>query len=109
MRSINASMDHYAILGVSRRASGTEIKQAFRKKAKEYHPDTSRRLDAVDQFKLLVKAYTVLKNKKTRDEYNYELMADYFQEHVVDPARKRFSGYGYSSDVSEDDWGLRVG
>ncbi len=92
MRPINTSMDYYAILGVPRRASGKEIKQAFRKEAKEYHPDTSRRTETEDMFKLLVKAYTILKNKKTREKYNHELMAEYFQEHVVNPARKRFSG-----------------
>ena len=101
--------DHYAMLGVPRLASDKEIKSAYRKKAKEYHPDTSNRCDAEEMFKLLNKAYTVLKDKKKRQAYNIELMGDFFQESVVDPARKRFSGFGYTSDVEDDDWGWRVG
>ena len=101
--------DHYELLGVSRTASDQELKLAYRRKAKEYHPDTSARFDADEMFKLLNHAYSVLKDKKKRAAYNTELMADIFQESVVDPAKKRFSGFGYSRAVAEDDWGWRVG
>ena len=101
--------DHYAVLGVPRTASGKEIKTAFRRKAKQYHPDTSTRLDADRMFKRLNKAYSVLRDKKRREAYNHELMADFFQKTVVDPARKRFSRFGYNRDVANDEWGWRVG
>ncbi|MCP3867342.1 MAG: DnaJ domain-containing protein [Gammaproteobacteria bacterium] len=101
--------DHYAFLGVSRRASAKEIKMAYHKKAREYHPDVSNRCDADEMFSQLNKAYSVLKDKKKRAEYNLELMADIFQEQVVDPAKQRCTRYGYSSAISDDDWGLRVG
>lgn len=104
-----AVKDHYAILGVDRTASDEEIKLAFHRKAKEYHPDTSTRSDAAEMFKTLNNAYSVLKDKKKREAYNHELMADIFQKQVVDPARERVSGFGYTSDVTEDDWGWRVG
>ncbi len=101
--------DHYAIIGVPRSASAAEIKAAFRRKAKEYHPDTSHRCDADEMFKLLNKAYSVLKDKRKREAYNLELMAEIFQQEVVDPARKRVPDVGYSDDVADDRWGWRVG
>ncbi len=101
--------DHYAVLGVPRTASNSDIRSAFRKKAKEYHPDTSDRCDADKLFKLLNRSYSVLKDRKKRDAYNVELMGDIFQQQVVDPARKRVFGFGYSADVAEDEWGWRVG
>lgn len=101
--------DYYAILGVSRTANPKEIKLAFHRKAREYHPDVSNRSDADEMFSVLNKAYSVLKDKKKRQAYNLELMAEIFQEQIVEPARTRFSGFGYSSAVSDDDWGWRVG
>ncbi len=104
-------IDHYAILGVPRSASAAEIKAAYRRKAKEYHPDTSHRCDADKMFKSLNKAYSVLKDKRKRAEYNLELMAEIFQQEVVDPARKSVPDtiYGYSDAVADDSWGWRVG
>ena len=55
-------------------------------------------------FSLLNKAYSVLRDKKKRTAYNHELMAEIFQAQVVDPAKSRFSRYGYSSDISDDEW-----
>ena len=101
--------DYYSVLGVSRTASLTEIKLAFHRKAREYHPDVSNRADADEIFSLLNKAYSVLRDKKKRTAYNHELMGDIFQKQVVDPAKSRFSRFGYSSDIADDDWGWRVG
>ena len=109
IRKPQKEQDYYSLLGVSRRASAKEIKLAFHRKAKEYHPDVSNKCDAHDMFSRLNKAYSVLKNKKSREAYNLELMSEIFQEQVVDPARERFSRYGYSRDITEDEWGLRVG
>ena len=66
-------------------------------------------LDADEMFKLLNKAYSVLKDRKKREAYNHELMAEIFQQQIVDPARQRFSRFGYTSDVAGDEWGWRVG
>ena len=101
--------DHYSVLGVPRTATDKEIKLAFRKKAKAYHPDTSKMWDAEDMFKSLNKAYSILKDPKKRAAYNVELMGEIFQQTIVDPAQKRASGFGYTSDVEDDEYGLRVG
>jgi len=106
---MQTSDDYYSVLGVPKSATDQEIKAAYRKKAKEYHPDVSIRLDASEMFRLLNEAYSVLKDKKKREAYNISLMADIFDKQVMKPAKKRFSGFGYTSEVAEDDWGWRVG
>jgi molecular chaperone DnaJ len=62
--------DYYEILGVSRTASADEVKKAFRKKAKECHPDTNKSPDAEAQFKELGEAYDVLSDQNKRQVYD---------------------------------------
>ncbi len=93
---------YYALLGVTARASQEEIRLAFRRKAREFHPDVCNRFDADEMFKLLNRAYSVLKNKKTRQKYNEQLMADMFQEQVVDPSRKNIRQFGNLTDFDDD-------
>lgn len=62
--------DYYEVLGVSKDASDTEIKSAFRKLAKKYHPDVSKEEDAAEKFKEAQEAYAVLSDKEKRKQYD---------------------------------------
>ncbi|CAA6804207.1 MAG: Cytochrome C biogenesis protein [uncultured Thiotrichaceae bacterium] len=62
--------DYYQILKLDREASQKEIKRAYRKLAREYHPDVSILSDAEEKFKEMGEAYEVLKNPKKREEYD---------------------------------------
>ena len=62
--------DYYEVLGVSKNASDAEIKSAFRKLAKKYHPDVSKEPDAAEKFKEAQEAYSVLSDKDKRSKYD---------------------------------------
>ena len=76
--------DYYEVLGVSKDASDAEIKSAFRKLAKQYHPDVSKEPDAEKKFKEIQEAYEVLGDENKRKQY------DQFGHAAFDQA----SGYG---------------
>jgi curved DNA-binding protein len=62
--------DYYQILGVSRDVSGDELKKAYRKLARKYHPDVSKEPDAEAKFKEVGEAYEVLKDPQKRAQYD---------------------------------------
>ena len=62
--------DYYEVLGVSRRADHGEIKRAFRRLARELHPDVSEAPDAQERFREVVEAYEVLSKSETRELYD---------------------------------------
>lgn len=62
--------DYYEVLGVSKGASDKEIKSAFRKLAKKYHPDVSKEDNAAEKFKEAQEAYAVLSDPEKRRQYD---------------------------------------
>ena len=62
--------DYYKIMGLSRDTSQDEIKRAYRKLARKYHPDVSKEKDAEAKFKELGEAYEVLKDPEKRAAYD---------------------------------------
>ena len=68
--------DYYDIIGVKRDASQDDIKRAYRKLARKYHPDVSKEADAEVRFKELGEAYEVLKDPEKRAAYD-QLGADW--------------------------------
>lgn len=68
--------DYYDIMGVKRDATQDDIKRAYRRLARKYHPDVSKEADAEAQFKDLGEAYAVLKDPEKRAAYD-QLGADW--------------------------------
>ena len=83
-----AKRDLYEVLGVSKDASDTDIKRAYRKLSKQYHPDINKEAGAEEKFKEIAEAYEILSDSQKRAAYDQYGHASY------DP-NSGFSGGGF--------------
>ncbi len=91
--------NYYDILGVSRRATPEEIKNAYRKLAKRYHPDSSGSREDKERFQEIQEAYAVLSNEKKRRTYDYygheAYRKSYYAQHADDTPEHGHSHGGH--------------
>ena len=93
--------DYYEVLGVDKNASDTEIKSAFRKKAKQFHPDLNKdNPDAAEKFKEAQEAYSVLSDESKRKMYD-----QYGHAGVGNGGASGFNGFGGGFDGADFDFG----
>src|SRR5207245_309236 len=91
--------DYYAVMGVDRKASAEEIKNAYRKLARKYHPDVSKEKDAEEKFKDLGEAYETLRDPEKRAAYDQLGSHRPGQEFRPPPGWERqFGGGSFSFD-----------
>lgn len=101
--------DYYDILGVSRDATEKEVKSAYRKLARKYHPDVNKEAGAAEKFKDLNEAYEVLSDKDKRQRYdslgaNWQQGSDFtpppgFENININFGQGGFGGFGGFDDL----------
>ena len=101
-------IDYYKILGISKNASESDIKKAYRKLARKYHPDLNPNdTDAEKKFKEINEANVVLSNPDNRKKYD-QYGKDWKHAEAFQNAKRSHSGRSYqtnhSNDFSEDDF-----
>ena len=106
-----AKRDYYEILGVDKTASDKDIKLAFRRLAKKYHPDVNKEPGAEEKFKEAQEAYAVLSDETRRKQYDQFGHAA-FDNNGSSSAAGGFGGFDFSgfdfSDIFDNlfDFGM---
>ncbi len=96
--------DYYKIMGVARDASQDDIKRAYRKLARKYHPDVSKATDAEARFKEVGEAYAVLRDPEKRAAYD-QLGANWKQGQDFRPPPDWGAGFEFSGGGFGDGFG----
>ena len=84
--------DFYELLGVSRSATDEQIRSAYRKLARQYHPDVNSAADASEQFKRITEAYDILSDPLKREFYDVN---GFYTDGVLEPAEGAASNWGF--------------
>lgn len=80
----NRNYNFYEVLGVSQDCTNEQIKAAYIKLAKEYHPDINKSEGAEDKFKSITVAYEALNNQRNRDLYDAYMYSDPYSDNTYD-------------------------
>jgi len=100
--------DYYKILGVDKKATKAEIKKAYKRLARKYHPDVSKVANAEEKFKEVNEAYEVLKSEENRASYD-QLGANWKQGQQGFSGQAGFGGGADFSDFFESVFGGAAG
>src|SRR4051794_11995781 len=100
--------DYYEVMGVQRTAIQDEIKRAYRKLARKFHPDVSKEAQAEDRFKEVQEAYEVLKDPEKRAAYD-QLGANWKQGQEFRPPPDWGKGFEFSRGQSGPRSGMGSG
>ncbi|XP_046364977.1 dnaJ homolog subfamily B member 14-like [Haliotis rufescens] len=100
VKRIKKCKDYYEILGVSKEATETDLKKAYRKLALQMHPDKNKAPGATEAFKAIGNAFSVLSDPSKRKKYDvYGPETDTSHSH----AHSDYSHGGYEGDISPEE------
>ncbi len=96
--------NHYEILGVAENANFAQIKVAYRKLARKYHPDVSKETDAETKFKEIAEIYAILKSPEKRAEYDLSraLSMQINNRARSSPSRRSSTAFTTSANAATD-------